>query len=83
MEATQYRTTHIHLAAALLTMGLELTDLEKDPNRNLSIFVFKPMDSIDRASVDFWADRLLLDPLDYFHNLRTLKNRIAELRNAK
>lgn len=72
-----YATRDIALAAALITNGVELKDVEM-LNERIAEFIFEEHPSIDDWVQDFWKRRLKVDAMTYQDNVRFLKSRILK-----
>ena len=69
----EYKTRDLSEAAALVVLGCQLVCLETNGRR--AQFVFED-DLASKRSLDFWADRLTVNPRQYALILRSLKDRI-------
>lgn len=70
-----YITTHLDLSSALLTVGHDLTDIDKeDPNR--AKFIFARNKNLDQAVEDYWPNELIVNARAFSDNQKMLKNRL-------
>jgi len=67
-----YRTRDLPEAAAILTLGHPLKDLEDGPGHKLFVFSYKAQDIAAR----YWAGKLRLEPRVYSLSMRALRDRI-------
>lgn len=67
--------SELPLAAALQTLGF-IPDLEKTPDGKF-LFVFDKSPELDTAVVDYWANRLKVNPKLQWNNVRELKSRMS------
>ena len=71
-----FSTPDLSIAAYLVTIGFPLNHLDKS-NRRKVVFSFYREDGLDEAIQAFWVDAdVSVSPLQYFNNIKTLKNRI-------
>lgn len=68
-------TFDIGLAAALISLGYELKNVDKT-NLKKSRFIFKRDEHIDKMINEFWSNKLLLPARTLIENIKMLKNRI-------
>ena len=84
IHQTYFYTSDLALAGAISTVKSppdHITNSNSDSNKKE--FAFKREEGLDEAIQAFWNHKLRVDPLDYYTNLRILKNRIREgLRNG-
>jgi hypothetical protein len=71
----EYRVSDFQLAVALLTLGCELFDIDRT-NIRRQVFLFYSSPELERASRDFFQDKLLLNPRAVMSNARFLKERL-------
>lgn len=70
-----FQTFDLGLAAALISVGFQLLDLNKSNPRKVQ-FLFKASNELQEAIEDYWSDNLKVNARTYFENLKMLKNRI-------
>ena len=75
-EPKIYRTSDLALAVYLM-MNVKKYDLVKISERKFE-FVFDPDDSLEALVRDFYDNKAKVSPLDYYNNMRMLKNRMYE-----
>ena len=71
----QFITYDIGLAAALVSLGYELWDVDKT-NPRKSQFIFRRDDLIDNKINEYWDDTLDLPARSLLDNQKMLKNRL-------
>lgn len=71
----QFLTFDIGLAAALITLGYKLIDLEKSNVKKVQ-FIIKRDAGIDNSIASYWDSNLTLDARTLFDNLKRVKNQI-------
>lgn len=71
----QFITYDIGLAAALVTLGYALWDVDKS-NPKKSQFIFKRDGHIDKMINQYWDDKLTIPVRSFYDNLKMLKNRL-------
>ena len=71
----QFITYDIGLAAALVTLGYSLWDVDKT-NYKKSQFIFKRDEHIDKMLNDYWDNKLTLPARSLLENQKMLKNRL-------
>jgi len=74
-ENEQFITFDIGLAAALITLGYLLWDVDKS-NPKKSQFIFRRDDQIDKMITQYWDDKLILPARSLLDNQKMLKNRL-------
>ena len=74
-NSNSFKTFDLALAAALVTAGYSIEEIEKKPYGKAS-FVFVRSDKLDAVVNHYWADKLQLNPKAYFDVLKHLKTRI-------
>lgn len=75
MNNEHYKTSDLGLAAALLTSGVALINMDFSNPRRVH-FVFRDSELARATSSDYWASRLTVDALSYFENTKLLKSRV-------
>lgn len=75
VTADDYTTYDLALTCALLTIGLQLVDLDGS-DRHKTGFVFEDTDELQKAIKAYWNDQLQVNPRAYFNMLKDLKSRI-------
>ena len=81
----KYKTKSLALASAIQTTStskLEYID-SSDPQRSEFIFDRSKDPSFDDIIARFWACQLRVDASTFFNNLRYIKSRLYEEKNAK
>jgi hypothetical protein len=74
-QSMQFITYDIGLAAALVTLGYTLWDMDKT-NLRKSQFIFKRDEHIDKMINDYWDSKLILPARSLLDNQKMLKNRL-------
>jgi hypothetical protein len=74
-ENKNYITSDLGQAAAIISAGFELKDVDKT-NRLKVVYIFDFCLGIIETSEKYWADNLLISARRYFENLKMLKSRI-------
>ena len=75
-----YKTSDIHLAAALLSSGHIFCGTQPEKGRgSRAIFCFEEAEQLDQDVMDYMNDKLLCSPRDLFGRLRELKGLAANL----
>lgn len=75
---SDYTTSDLGLASTLLCSNYQLSSLEKTDDR--WIFHFDHSPELDQFVEDYFAGRILVNPLSYSGALRTLKNYLYNAR---
>lgn len=70
-----YSTFDLGSAAALVTAGFELFDLDRTNPRKVR-FIFRRKTGIEKVAEDFWSDRLEQKSRSFWDNIKNLKNRL-------
>ena len=70
-----YSTFDLGNAAALVTAGFELFDLDRTNPRKVR-FIFRRETEIEKVAEDFWSDRLEQKSRLFWDNIKNLKNRL-------
>ena len=70
-----FTTFDISLAAALISKGFHLLDLDKTNPRKVQ-FLFKDSNNLQQVIDDYWSDSLQVNARTYFDDVKLLKNRI-------
>lgn len=73
-----FKTTDIHLSAALKTIGFKLIDIEKD-DRGRGVFVFEDREDRETIVKDYFAGNLQGSLKSFTSNWLDLKNFIIQL----
>ena len=76
VKQNQFITSDLALAAALITSGCQLSDLDKTNPKRMGFIFIKTGDSFDRLVEDFFSDKARVNPRKYFEDIKMLKNRI-------
>lgn len=74
-EHSQYYTHDLGCAAALVSVGFMLVELDKENPHKVG-FIFRGDEKLNKATEDYFSDRLIVNARTFFDNLRMLKNRI-------
>lgn len=74
----EYRVSDFQLAVALVTLGCELFDIDRT-NIRRQVFQFRQTPELEKATQDFFQDKLLLNPRAVMTNARFLKERLRGL----
>lgn len=71
----QFSLYDLGCAAALVSSGFELADIDReDPRKALFLFTSSP--ALIQAAKDYWSDNLTVNPRRFFDDLKMLKSRI-------
>lgn len=70
-----YKTSDLSLAAALVTLGHQIINLERGDSRRV-IFVFEGSEALTKAEQSFWSGMMQVSPKSYFEAIRTVKSRL-------
>jgi hypothetical protein len=75
------RTADLGCAAAMVTMGFDIKEIDF---RNLHrvIFVFDSTEEAQKAMDDYIFDKVQVSPLGFYNNVRTLRSRIFDGKQA-
>lgn len=77
-ESGPFKTFDLGLAVSLITLGFELSGMER-ANAKRFLFVFNQSNEKLREAVNAYvADQLELRARSYFDNLRAVKNRLHD-----
>lgn len=68
-------TTDLGLAAALVTNGYKLEELDKSDRKRVR-FVFESSYEIDQAEIAYWNDTLVVSGRMMMESVKYLKNRL-------
>jgi len=74
-ESDKFITYDIGLAAAVVTLGYDLWDVDKS-NQKKSKFIFRRDEHIDKMIQEYWDNKLLLPARSLLDNQKMLKNRL-------
>jgi hypothetical protein len=74
-QSDQFITYDIGLAAALVTLGYTLFDVDKT-NPRKSQFIFRRDEQIDKMVTKYWDNTLNVPARSIVDNLKMLKNRL-------
>lgn len=74
-SSEQFITYDIGLAAAMVTLGYTLWDVDRG-NPRKSQFIFQRDEHIDSKINEYWDDKLDLPVRSFYDNLKMLKNRL-------
>ncbi len=70
-----FSTSDLALVALLRTEGFVLEKIDRTDARRV-MFCFRPDDRLIQTVNDFWAGKLLVEPVAYFQKIKEIKNRI-------
>lgn len=65
------------LATALFSHNFPVIDLDKSNSKKVK-FIFQNSKALESISNDYWNGVLMVNALEFFQNIRVLKNRIYE-----
>lgn len=72
-----FRTADLALTAALCVAGFVVKEVERvDPKR--SIFIFEKDEKLSEEVERYWRKEMMVEPQDFFYQLKLLKARIYE-----
>lgn len=74
-KASNVRIRDLGLAAALVSRGFSMPEIERDIGAQ-AYFLFIKTDELERAVSDYWADTLSVKARKHSDNIKTLKSRI-------
>lgn len=74
-EIQTLRISDLGLAAALICLGHNMCDTDRDRNGR-SYFIFVQTKALERDVNSFWADTLEVKARKYFDDIKMLKSRI-------
>lgn len=74
-----FSTYDLSLCCALLAVGFSLRELDYS-NPSKVGFLFAREGNFDQAVEDYWNDKLLVNPRQYFNILKDLKSRLYSRR---
>jgi len=74
MENEMFKTSDLALASTLLCLGFKITNINRDFGR--AIFCFLKTNKLIESTEDYWADRLTVNPKDFFNCQKEIKTRI-------
>lgn len=72
---TDYQTADLGCAAAIISAGFDLTNLDKENIRKVR-FIFQRTNGIEEAVHNYWSDSLRINARTMVDNIKMLKNRI-------
>lgn len=70
-----FTTYDLGVAAALLTSGYKLLDVDRTNNRKV-LFVFEQKTNIEKTANRFFTDELRVKARSYFDNVKALKSKL-------
>ena len=73
ITAGDYVTSDLGCAAALISVGFELVGLNKQEPQKVR-FIFRSKAGIEKATNEYFLDRVEVRARTYFDNIRMLKN---------
>lgn len=65
------------LASAIFSSGIAIVDLDKSNPRKVK-FIFQNSKALETISNDYWNGVLSVNALEFFQNIRVLKNRLYQ-----
>ena len=74
-DASQYNTSDLGCATALVVVGAELITLDRSNLRRV-VFVFSNTSELSTNVEAYWSGRLSIDAKAYFEGLKWLKARV-------
>lgn len=70
----EYKTSDIHLAAFLKTIGIRMLKTERAPqNHGRVVFVFEKTQDVEALQMSYWNRQSKVDALTFADNLKSLK----------
>jgi hypothetical protein len=75
MDSKTFQTFDLGLCSALVSAGYEVIDVNKSNVQKVS-FTFLNSPGLLQDVSNYWGNSLDVKALDYFNNLKMLKNRI-------
>ena len=78
-NADFYETQDFILAVSIMSENSSLDHIDIISNKNRAIFVFPKTKLLDRTVADFYANKLLINPIVYEGNRKNLKSQIISL----
>jgi len=73
------KSTDYGLSVARITKRQPLKRIERDLNeQNKLVFVFENTETLKEITEAYWNHQLEVDALEFYNNLKLLKNRIRE-----
>ena len=76
MEINNYETSDLALATYLSLEGFGIIDITGEANRRSFVFQRKQGKKIEDKVIEFYSKKARVDALDYFNEMRNLKNRL-------
>ena len=73
----QYKTTDMALATTLAVLGTYIQGVDRSDPRKIE-FIFTNSEDLQKAVKAYWAKELLVEPLQFFNEMRTIKSRIYD-----
>ena len=70
-----FSTTDLGLVSCLITLKFPLYDIDKSSPHKVQFF-FKRISELDKAVEGYWNNTLKVSPLEFFNNIKLIKNRI-------
>lgn len=74
-----YKTSDLSLASALLTLGYQIQEIEKNSITSRATFLIKRDSELDGLIQLYFTGQLKVEPLNYFNNLKNLKTRLYSI----
>lgn len=72
-----FRTTDLSLAGALQLHNYPIERMDRDNPRKIA-FLFREDQALEALIEQYWARKLLVEPLAYFESLKSIKARIYQ-----
>lgn len=74
-----YGTEDMTLAITLETIGFTVVKLDSKPNSNeVFVFIFDRSKELEKAIEDFWTDKILVNPKEFFNRIRLMRTRLKD-----
>ena len=70
-----FSTSDLGLVSCLLTLKCPLYKIDKSSPHKVQFF-FKRIGELDKAVEGYWNNTLKVSPLEFFNNIKLIKNRI-------
>ncbi len=75
-ELINYFQTFDLALATVISLSFPLLDLDKTQNPHRALFIFQRNKKLDETVDKYWKRELLVEPRQYFEQLKTLKGRL-------
>lgn len=76
-----YSTHDLALASTLVTLGFQLTCIDKSEYSQRASFIFNQTNDLIETVQLYWAKQLQIEPRAYFEAMRLIKARLYEDKN--